>query len=394
MDFLIVCKKISRKCAVKIHRERERKFCENGIELHWPDAQWAILVWFQLCKSIDDLKNEFHLKHHPPPFSSLHPQILILNWKTTHMAMVCMCICSSKNFFSMLSERERENALTGNWMKNIRIIFSDTIEIVGMGINYTASILFPFVGLIFGKNSTKLVSLVLYLSGFSLYCSHSLSLSVSLFGNPIFISATNRANQRFVEMHLNEFECGSIAVLSRHITRVHVSLVCICVFVCTKMVVYCSLSFGRRNASRLIYSMFAFHFILKYCRLENITSIERLSKIWFPFPGIFLTPNTISTLSSGFVNRTVDDCHFPNEKAHFSLFHMFTHIRQMKSSLVCCLKFAILGLLEKRVCIFWLEVDGRFVCFGLVCKQTAISMRCIFFSFISASTLCVCRVLL
>lgn len=81
----------------------------------------------------------------------------------------------------------------------IRIIFSDTTSYEYK--LYRASILFPFVGLVFGKISNQARCFFVRLLIFFIF--------ILACANPIFISSTNQAKQRFVEMHLNEFECGS-----------------------------------------------------------------------------------------------------------------------------------------------------------------------------------------
>lgn len=107
--------------------------------------------------------------------------------------------------------------MLGNSMKNTHNLLSNTNLLCRcMRINYTASILFPFDGLIFGKHSTVcfaqslfvLFSALFLLHYFSMcffFCAatpHTLPLSARALSSNFHIKQTNR----FVEMlpHLNE----------------------------------------------------------------------------------------------------------------------------------------------------------------------------------------------
>lgn len=110
------------------------------------------------------------------------------------------------------------------------------------------------------------------------------------FGNPIFISATNQAKQRFVEMHLNESNMGR--------------LLCECVYYVCSQDILRFMSLVRKNRSALILFFRREHFRNRFeemCLIYSnglaishfkiLSSWNRLkrasntnSKIWFPFP--------------------------------------------------------------------------------------------------------------
>lgn len=103
--------------------------------------------------------------------------------------------------------------MPGNSMKNTHNLLSNTklerecVCECCMRINYTASILFPFVGLIFGKHSTELSLPLSLLFAIHLYTFFATTYHyfLALYPCPIFISSKpTKPTNRFVEIHLNE----------------------------------------------------------------------------------------------------------------------------------------------------------------------------------------------
>lgn len=140
---------------------------------------------------------------------------------------VCVCVCASmwrspSRFASIWCGGGDgavvwmvENTMPGNSMKNTHNLPSNTNRnlsvcvCVCMRINYTASILFPFVGLIFGKHSAEF-SIPLLCFAIHLYI-FFVDTTYSLLYRPIFISSDS-ANQTICRntFEWTNFECGTL----------------------------------------------------------------------------------------------------------------------------------------------------------------------------------------
>lgn len=260
-----------------------------------------------------------------------------------------ICISPAKSF------PYGEYALAEKWMKNTHNLSRH--HLARMGMNYPASISFPFVGLIFAKNSTPNSSLSLSLS---LYCSFPLRQSNFHIGDQPSETTICR-----IEMHLNESNLGRLRCFQdilRFTSLVRKS------FIAALSIGHSS---GIANEMWLIYSIFAsIHFKI-YRRFGCITSREGSLKYDFHF--LLLT----YTLS---LSPFLWFCWSYGWRLQF-LFQMKKHIfhsliRQVKS-LILNLPFAFN---RKCFCVWLLlpscfhtkfEDDGRFILF-LSCLQIKI----------------------